>query len=676
MVVTVVFFAAIEAIMAIAGITREVDSSDPYAGFSSHVPLFKTVEHGGGPPQLITANNKRHWFNDQRFAAIKAEGTRRVFCVGGSTTYGRPFHDPTSFCGWLRELLPEADSSCQWEVINAGGISYASYRVLSVMKELSAYQPDVFVVYCGHNEFLESRTYANIIEQSQWSRDVATLLSYTRTWSAVRRGLRSGRPQKPATAGEISEEVNEILNHTVGPTDYHRDDEWRDQVVRHFRANLNKMISVAQEAGASIIFVVPAANEKDCSPFKSELVRSLSDKNTKFFEQKLADAVEELVQDPAGAQQHLRQAKELDDRFAEVDYLLGRIEFKNGNFKQAAALFQKSIDEDVCTLRAPSEMVAAVRDLQSERDICVVDYPKLLKEDCSQKHGHRILGNEYFLDHVHPSVDAHGLLARWIVSSAQSAGIVSGNVIDDEKFERTIQKVSSRLDATTECLGYRNLAKVLHWAGKFDEAIPNAERCLQITPGDAEVRLVLADSLCQTNRIDESTDQYEALLNQSPGYVRAYLPYGELLYARRDFERARDHLLVASFSLSANSPELERAFALLGATHLELGEFKAAVSALESLYRSDPYNEETTYNLAQAHIGLGNTVRAIELYQQLVEISPENIKHLDRLGILLLKQKQPREALECFESILKSQPDHDGALLRKNIALQLMTDSP
>jgi len=34
------------------------------------------------------------------------------------------------------ELLPEADKSKKWEVINAGGISYASYRVARVMEEL------------------------------------------------------------------------------------------------------------------------------------------------------------------------------------------------------------------------------------------------------------------------------------------------------------------------------------------------------------------------------------------------------------------------------------------------------------------------------------------------------------------------------------------------------------
>jgi hypothetical protein len=46
--------------------------------------------------------------------------------MGGSTVYGRPYDDTTSFPGWLRELLPVADLTSNWEVINTGGESYAN----------------------------------------------------------------------------------------------------------------------------------------------------------------------------------------------------------------------------------------------------------------------------------------------------------------------------------------------------------------------------------------------------------------------------------------------------------------------------------------------------------------------------------------------------------------------
>ena len=115
---------------------------------------------------LVTAQNKRGYFNVQGFPQVKAPGTYRIFTLGGSTTYGRPYDDKTSFSGWLREFLPMADSQRNWEVINAGGISYASYRVAHLMEELVNYQPDLFIIYTGHNEFLEERTYGQIRDMS------------------------------------------------------------------------------------------------------------------------------------------------------------------------------------------------------------------------------------------------------------------------------------------------------------------------------------------------------------------------------------------------------------------------------------------------------------------------------------------------------------------------------
>ena len=43
------------------------------------------------------------------FRTRQPSGTVRIFCMGGSTTYGHPYDDKTSFCGWLRAMLPGAD---------------------------------------------------------------------------------------------------------------------------------------------------------------------------------------------------------------------------------------------------------------------------------------------------------------------------------------------------------------------------------------------------------------------------------------------------------------------------------------------------------------------------------------------------------------------------------------
>ena len=99
-----------------------------------------------------------------------------------------------------------ADSSRTWEVINAGGISYASYRVALVVKELAAYAPDLFVVYSGHNEFLERRTYSDTLDEPEPSRDSRSspvaVASRARPEGASRRpARRPGRRPHSASGG-------------------------------------------------------------------------------------------------------------------------------------------------------------------------------------------------------------------------------------------------------------------------------------------------------------------------------------------------------------------------------------------------------------------------------------------------------------------------------------------
>ncbi len=186
-VVPALFFGALELVLALFGLEPILYEEDPYVGFTGNVPLFVA---GADPDSLETSPIKRRLFNDQRFPRAKPSGAFRIFCIGGSTTHGRPYDDRTSFCGWLRELLPAVDASRPWEVINAGGVSYASYRSALLMEELVEYEPDLFIVYSGHNEFLEERTYSGLIAMPEAVRGFAAVLSRFRTFGALRSLLR------------------------------------------------------------------------------------------------------------------------------------------------------------------------------------------------------------------------------------------------------------------------------------------------------------------------------------------------------------------------------------------------------------------------------------------------------------------------------------------------------
>ncbi len=644
LIVTTAFFLIVETALALFGVAKSTDKSDPYVGFSSQIPLFEKSVAPDGEAEWITAENKLVWFNSQRFPAVKPAGTRRVFCLGGSTTFGRPYSDSTSFCGWLREFLPIVDSSTKWEVINAGGVSYASYRVAAVMEELAAYEPDLFIVYTGQNEFLERRTYANMFAEPSWKLKISSALSYTRTWSLLQRVVKpkvgdakNGESQDDGQRSIelLPGEVNEMLNHTVGPADYHRDDTWRSGVLQHYRVNLQRMTEIAKDSQAKILFVVPASNERHCSPFKAETNYDWDQETGWRFENLLATAKQQLAADNAAqAVTALQAAKELDPLHAKVNYDLGTALFAVGDYEAARVAFQAAIDNDVCPLRAPSDFIAAMKEVADRNDVPLVDFPKRLREVSGQHKSQAILGDDYFLDHVHPTIEAHKQLSLWIVQRLQKSGLIAGTAPSDAEIAGVEDDVLFRIDRIQQAIAMRNLAKVLHWAGKFEEAIPRALDALATFKDDSESLLILADSQRQTERIEASVVSYERLLETSPMYLRAYAPYGELLFDLGKYEQACDTLSMAMLTLPVGSASQARAQFYLSISFIGLQDYDAAIPLLEEILSQYPEDIESMCYLAQCRAGKGENQAAIELCEQVLQINPSYEMALEQLDAL------------------------------------------
>ena len=354
------FFAGCELILAAAGVQPVLSTEDPFVGFAENIPLFVATQTPDGATVLETAKNKRLRFNYQEFPAVKDDKTYRIFCVGGSTTFGRPYSDKVSFCGWLRAYLQAADPAHNWEIINAGGVSYASYRVARVMNELAHYQPDLFIVYSGQNEFLEERSYGALADLPDWLINLNAVLSGTRVYTVMSRAINSllkGSPVKATQKYRLSDDVDTVLEHSIGPQSYHRDEVLKKHIMTHFRLNLERMARIAREAGADIIFVKPAIDIRDMSPFKSEHADKLDSKALRAW-QDLYDraAAQEKAGNHTEALNLYHQAMAIDDSYAELHYRIGGILFAMGKYDEAERSFRRAVEEDIAPLRILAPM--------------------------------------------------------------------------------------------------------------------------------------------------------------------------------------------------------------------------------------------------------------------------------------------------------------------------------
>jgi tetratricopeptide (TPR) repeat protein len=509
----------LEALLAVAGVKPLTSRHDPFVGFSAALPHFEERAAIGEPPRMRTARNKLSYLNDQNFAAKKPTGTFRIFCLGDSTTYGQPYDDPTSYVGWLRTLLVTASPSQAWEVVNAGGISYASYRVAALMEELVRYEPDLFVVYTGHNEFLEERTYRDVLRTSSTRRWLTLLAAGTRTGAAMHRLLGSPSHAPPV---ELSADVETMLDRSVGPTSYERDDELRRQIVAHFAVSLRQMIDRARAAGVEIVFIRPASNLKDCGPFLSRPDEGLTDAQRLVWQEHVeAGRSLQAAGRHQDAVREFEEALDVDDWAAEVHYLHGQSLQALERYDESEAALVRAVDEDVCPLRMTSDLAAAFDGVVAERGALALDYHQILRDASRIEVGHAVLGAEYFLDHVHPTIEAHGMLAAELARRLWQAGLLPGDGdLSQATIDASARRVHDQVDPVAHAHAEAELARVLFWAGKQDEAGPLALKSLAYNEDDPRVWLIAGIHLQRLGKTEEAVAHLERALELSPEDLR------------------------------------------------------------------------------------------------------------------------------------------------------------
>ncbi len=523
-----------EMLLALIGIQPRFSAEDPFVGFRPGSPLF--IRRG----EYLTTNPAKSWyFNMQTFPARKAAKAFRIFCLGGSTTYGHPYDDQTSYVGWLRARLQDADPDRDWQVINCGGISYASYRNCHLMQELAAYEPDLFVVFDGHNEFLEERTYGVIKHPGTLMLASEWLVARTRIGALVSRLVRHRTTARPATV--LDQEVESILKSGVGPEQYHRDADWQQAVIEHFRISLGRDVQIARSAGARLMLVKPASNMRSFSPFKSESGR-LAPKQAAEW-QKLIEEGRALrsQHEFTAAARCFTAAAELDPLHALTHWEAGDALFHIGDVTAARRYFMRAIDEDICPLRATTPIVSIIEEAVRQHGIPLIDFEKRLADELERSAGPPIPGDESFLDHVHPIIDNNRLIAWGVFEELVKQRVVRDQPSDEALVQRISRNVQNGIDRQRQAVALINLSQVLVSAGKDEESLKLTERAEELHPGLPLVAAYRGRILEKLGRAHESFLWYSKAVDRDPQALMPLTRLAAASVARQDWEAARDY---------------------------------------------------------------------------------------------------------------------------------------
>lgn len=457
-------FALMELALVVLDIGGLDEQHDPFVGFDEVRPLFVLNESG---TRLEIPKSRQRFFAPESFPTKKPKDTFRVFCLGGSTVQGRPYSSDTSFTKWLQLSLETAQPDRNWEVINCGGISYASYRLVPILQECIAYEPDLFIICTGHNEFLEERTYGHIKQTPAALKATHRFVSQLRTYSLLRSGyqfLTNGEALS-RDRPNLSVDADALLNYKNGIEAYHRDLDFRAGVIAHFEHNVRRMITLSENAGIPLILIRPPSNLRDCPPFKSLHRDGLSHDDLNRWQELVEQAKAHYRDDLFQSVRLFEQSLEIDDEYAATHYELGRCHLLTGNPDLARESFLRALAQDICPLRMIAPLENALSDVAADTDTPLVDAFTMLEVECPNG----ILGDAILVDHVHPKFRGHQLIANALTQTMIERGWVTPQFDWTERRDRVYRQHFDSLESIYFARGLRELKALRAWAvGRAD----------------------------------------------------------------------------------------------------------------------------------------------------------------------------------------------------------------
>lgn len=536
---------ATEGILALTGV-RPLSRDDLFVGFEQSQPLFEPREMTGEATKYSLNPAKDKHFNPQELLMPKPEGVFRIISYGGSTTYGRPFINRTSFPTWTARILQHSDPSRTYESINAGGISYASFRIRRLMDELAQFSPDLYVLYCGHNEFLERRTFEAIIGERPVLRRLRSGLHASRIYTllyraADRLALRPVRRQKNILAGEV-----EALLDSVGPQAYHRDPVFREGAISQYKINIQLIVEFCRDRKIPLVISTLPCNLSDFSPFKSEHRENITTAELEGWEKAFAQGSRALgLGQHAAALEAFAVAERIDDRYAMLHFLKGKALEGLERWEEAYRSFVQAKEEDIVPMRVLEVFNEILRETARREGVPLVDVEALFRS--LSPHG--IPGANLFADYIHPTLEGYQIVAQAIADTAVRAGIVPLNLSSWEKGQGEVHAwladELAKIPARYRAMGYWGVGRDVYWGGKYEEAyvalreawktirdVPNLgymlgmleasrgntaeavailEETEAMEPGNPAVRLLLAESYIMAGHLTKAEPLIESL---------------------------------------------------------------------------------------------------------------------------------------------------------------------
>ncbi|MBI2565738.1 MAG: hypothetical protein HYV63_01725 [Candidatus Schekmanbacteria bacterium] len=356
------------------------------------------VRRGAAP---VTATVEQ-WVRSHDEAVPKVDGAYQIFCFGSSSMAGNP-HPQSSAPRWLEAILKDRVPGRTARVVNFGRPGAPSHFVREAVPTAMSLDPDLLIVYSGHNEFHERNRYL----ASQTRRQLG-VLHRSRLYLTFVDILAT-------CCGDVLWSGQTEVARKLG-----RDEE--DRFMTFYEQNIRAALESARTHGKRVLLGTLTSN-LEYPPLGSIQSGALGPEQRRVWLEATAEARVATAEGRlAEAVAKLREAQRANPEHARTVYDLAAALAAGGETAEAKHYYELARDNDRTPLRAPTRINQIVRRLAAEfPNVILVDIEKLFVEHAPNG----IPGWTLFEDYCHPKKESYRLMARAFAEAMRTAGLMA-----------------------------------------------------------------------------------------------------------------------------------------------------------------------------------------------------------------------------------------------------------
>ncbi|MDA1333499.1 MAG: SGNH/GDSL hydrolase family protein, partial [Bacteroidetes bacterium] len=206
------------------------------------------------------------------FQENKSRDTIRIVVLGGSTTAGFPYQFYFGFPAAMERHLRGANPKGQIEVINLGMTAVNSYTLWDLRNVVVSMDPDLVVIYAGHNEYygaFGAASSVNPVGNSHAFKRLVLRLKKTALYAGLERVIESASnigSAKPSSGSSESAADRTLMARVVGSADIELGGATYQKGIDQFADNMGDVLDAFKDHDIPVLIGTLVSNLSGQAP--------------------------------------------------------------------------------------------------------------------------------------------------------------------------------------------------------------------------------------------------------------------------------------------------------------------------------------------------------------------------------------------------------------------------